>query len=284
MIQRALLRQSRAHLPLRSVPSIHTSRIQPPASRLALKQTQRRIPARWYSATTEATKPSDGEVAAASEEGLAESKEKEEDSVKKELEAKNREIIDLKDKYLRSVADFRNLQDRTVREIKSAKDFAITRFANDLLDSVDNLERALSTVSPPPSSTATSSPPSSSLSSSPSSPPSTQTYPPQAPQETEDTQPSSTDISSTAEKDLKNLSDGLRMTERIFMQTLEKHGITRFDPSEKAEPFNPNLHEATFMAKQEGKVDGIVFHTQQKGFLLNGRVLRAAKVGVVKNS
>lgn len=42
--------------------------------------------------------------------------------------------------------------------------------------------------------------------------------------------------------------------------------------------------EATFQAPQPGKEDGSVFYTQSKGFTLNGRVLRAAKVGVVKNS
>lgn len=91
------------------------------------------------------------------------------------------------------------------------------------------------------------------------------------------------------------------------MGTLKKHGLERFDPSEgEGQPFNPNLHEATFQTKVEGKEDGQVFMTQQKGFTLNGRVLRvslvltesmdswigrlrlthrqAAKVGVVKNS
>ena len=58
------------------------------------------------------------------------------------------------------------------------------------------------------------------------------------------------------------------------MQTLKKHGLERFDPSEGAEKFDPNLHEATFMTKVEGKEDGTVFMTQQKGFLLNGRVVR----------
>lgn len=52
----------------------------------------------------------------------------------------------LQDKYLRSVADFRNLQERTKREIQASKDFAISRFARDLVESVDNLDRALSTV------------------------------------------------------------------------------------------------------------------------------------------
>lgn len=61
------------------------------------------------------------------------------------------------------------------------------------------------------------------------------------------------------------------------MGTLKKHGLERFDPSEgEGESFNPNLHEATFQTKVEGKEDGQVFMTQQKGFLLNGRVLRVS--------
>ena len=124
----------------------------------------------------------------------------------------------------------------------SARDFAITRFAKDLLESVDNLDRALDTV------------------------------------------PKDKLGKEDSNKDLANLYDGLKMTEKILMQTLKKHGLERFDPSEEAERFDPNLHEATFMTKMEGKEDGTVFMTQQKGFLLNGRVVRAAKVGVVKNS
>ena len=77
-------------------------------------------------------------------------------------------------------------------------------------------------------------------------------------------------------KDLVNLYDGLKMTERILMQTLKKHGLERFDPSENGEKFDPNLHEATFQTPVAGKEDGTAFHTQQKGFMLNGRVLRVS--------
>jgi molecular chaperone GrpE len=84
-------------------------------------------------------------------------------------------------------------------------------------------------------------------------------------------------------QDLVNLYDGLKMTERILMQTLKKHGLERFDPSVEGEKFDPNEHEATFMTQVEGKEDGTVIHTQVKGFRLNNRVVRAAKVGVVKN-
>lgn len=148
------------------------------------------------------------------------------------------------DKYLRSAADFRNLQDRTKRDVTSARDFALSKFAKDLLESIDNLDRALSTV--PPSA-----------------------IPPQ---------------NENADKDLVGLYNGLKMTESVLMGTLRKHGLERFDPSEEGEKFNPNLHEATFQTRVEGKEDGAVFMCQQKGFALNGRVIRAAKVGVVKNS
>ena len=152
----------------------------------------------------------------------------------------------LQDRYLRSVADFRNLQDRTKRDIQSARDFAIQRFAGDLIESVDNLDRALGTV------------PASKL----------------APQNSD---PDASSEDNTYNKDLANLYDGLKMTETILMGTLKKHGLERFDPSEGGgQPFNPNLHEATFQTKVDGKEDGKVFITQQKGFLLNGRVLRVS--------
>jgi molecular chaperone GrpE len=84
--------------------------------------------------------------------------------------------------------------------------------------------------------------------------------------------------------DLIALHDGIKMTDSILIGTLKKHGLERFDPSDAGEKFNPNVHEAVFQAPQPDKEDGICFHTQQKGFLLNGRVLRPAKVGVVKNA
>lgn len=71
-----------------------------------------------------------------------------------------------------------------------------------------------------------------------------------------------------------NLYQGLKMTETILMQTLKKHGLERFDPSEDGTRFDPRFHEATFQTKIEGKEDGEVVMVQQKGFMLNGRVLR----------
>lgn len=126
--------------------------------------------------------------------------------------------------------------------MKTAREFAIQSFAKDLLDSVDNLDRALSMV----------------------------------PEEKLQTAEKSEEL-----QDLANLHEGLKMTENILMNTLKKHGLERFDPI--GEKFNPNEHEAMYMAKQEGKENNTVSYVQQKGFKLNSRVLRAAKVGVVKN-
>ena len=62
------------------------------------------------------------------------------------IQAKDKEIATLKDQYLRAVADLRNSQDRAIKDIASAKNFAIQKFAKDLIDSVDNFNRALNTV------------------------------------------------------------------------------------------------------------------------------------------
>ena len=66
------------------------------------------------------------------------------------------------------------------------------------------------------------------------------------------------------------------MTETILMQTLKKHGLERFDPSVEGEKFDPKIHEAVFQAPQKDKENGSVFYTQQKGFTLNGRIIRVS--------
>ncbi|KAK3320999.1 GrpE-domain-containing protein [Cercophora scortea] len=197
------------------------------------------LSARWYGSETDSASKTSEAAAETNGNGKGED---EVATIKKQLEAKEAEARDWKDKYLRSVAESRNVQERATRDMKSARDFAIQRFAQDLVDSVDNFDRALTMV------------PEEKL---------------KAEEKTEHL------------KDLVNLYEGLKMTERILMTTLAKHGLERFDPN--GEKFNPNEHEATFMAPMADKQDNHVFHTQQKGFRLNGRILRPAKVGVVKN-
>lgn len=84
------------------------------------------------------------------------------------------------------------------------------------------------------------------------------------------------EVEGDANKELKQLHGGLKMTENILMNTLKKHGLERFDPSTDGEKFDPNKHEATFQTPQADKEDGTCFYTTQKGFILNGRVVRVS--------
>jgi len=152
----------------------------------------------------------------------------------------------MQDKYLRAVADYRNLSERTKRDIQTARDFALQKFATDLISSLDTFEHALSSVPAERLSTAAAG-------------------------------------GETAHADLQSLHEGLRLTEAALLDTMKRHGLVRFDPAAAGDRFDPNLHEAVFQAPVPGKEDGSVFITQQKGFMLNGRVIRAPKVGVVKN-
>ncbi|ETS79075.1 hypothetical protein PFICI_08928 [Pestalotiopsis fici W106-1] len=229
---RALRSSTRAYAPSAAV----RTQFAPAPINFARSQLQS---SRWYSDSTEAKK--EGEEAKPATE--AEAPASPEEELKKKLEAKEKEVIDWKDKYLRSVADFRNLQERATRDQKSARNFAIQQFAKDLVDSVDNLDRALTMG-----------------------------------QE----KMKALEGSDKKNDDLASFYEGVKMTEGLMLQTLTKHGLERFDPAN--EKFNPNEHEATFMTPQPDKEDGTVFFVQQKGFKLNGRVLRAAKVGVVKNA
>jgi len=84
-------------------------------------------------------------------------------------------------------------------------------------------------------------------------------------------------------QELKDLFNGLTMTETQLLKVFGKHGLTRVDPA-AGDKFDPNFHEALFQLPVADKENNTVAVVTQKGFALNGRTLRAAKVGVVKNS
>lgn len=59
------------------------------------------------------------------------------------IEILTRDNADLKDRLLRALADMENLRRRTEREVQDQRVYAVTRFAGDMIDSADNLRRAL---------------------------------------------------------------------------------------------------------------------------------------------
>lgn len=77
---------------------------------------------------------------------------------------------------------------------------------------------------------------------------------------------------------VKNLVFGLEMIEKQFIDTLGKHGLAPIQAVGKE--FDPNFHEAMAQEYAEGKKPNEVIKEFQKGFSLNGRVIRASKVVV----
>ena len=63
---------------------------------------------------------------------------------------------------------------------------------------------------------------------------------------------------------------------------LARHGVTTYDPT--GEKFGPVLHEALYQAPVPGKEPGSVLECSKLGFMIKGRVLRAAQVGVVQEA
>ncbi|KAI4874072.1 hypothetical protein NFI96_024745, partial [Prochilodus magdalenae] len=79
---------------------------------------------------------------------------------------------------------------------------------------------------------------------------------------------------------LKNLYDGLVMTEVQIQKVFTKHGLVKLDP--EGQKFDPYEHEALFHTPIEGKEPGTVALVTKVGYKLHGRTLRPALVGVVK--
>lgn len=82
----------------------------------------------------------------------------------------------------------------------------------------------------------------------------------------------------TEEAALKALIEGVELTERDLLKTLERHGVRKIDPL--AEKFDPNLHQAMFEAPDAETPKGMVSKVVQSGYKIGERVLRPALVGV----
>ncbi|KAG0293143.1 Mitochondrial matrix cochaperone [Linnemannia gamsii] len=156
------------------------------------------------------------------------------------LAAKDKQLAEVKDRLLRTLADMENLRQRTAKEVANTKDYAIQKFAKDLLDTADILNMAIKNV----------------------------------PQD---------EISETSTNShLKSLHTGVAMTRDELLKTFKRYGVESFDPMN--EKFDPNLHQANFQVPMPGKEAGTVFDVQKIGFMIKGRVLRPAQVGVVQST
>lgn len=74
--------------------------------------------------------------------------------------------------------------------------------------------------------------------------------------------------------------EGVELSVKLMLDILGRHGVERIDPT--GEPFDPQYHEAMSMIEQADAAPNSVLFTHQKGYLLNGRLVRAAKVVVAR--
>ena len=86
------------------------------------------------------------------------------------------------------------------------------------------------------------------------------------------------DAMKAADAAAKALHEGVELTERELLKTLERHGVRRIDP--QGEKFDPNLHQAMFEAPDATIAKGLVSKVVQVGYKIGERVLRPALVGV----
>lgn len=86
---------------------------------------------------------------------------------------------------------------------------------------------------------------------------------------------------STGDSDLLvRIREGAEMTLSMMMNTLGKFNVEQMDPM--GEPFDPQVHEAMSMVPSPGVEPNTVVGVMQKGYLLNGRVVRPAMVMISK--
>lgn len=76
------------------------------------------------------------------------------------------------------------------------------------------------------------------------------------------------------------IAEGVDLSLKLFLSVLEKHGVERIDPI--GAPFDPQVHEAMAMVPSPSAEPNSVLEVMQAGYLLNGRLVRAAKVVVAK--
>ena len=82
----------------------------------------------------------------------------------------------------------------------------------------------------------------------------------------------------SAEESEQHLAHGVRLVHSELVAVLQRNGVEPFDPS--GEPFDPEVHEALSTQPADGADPGTVVGVMEKGYKLNGTVLRPARVVV----
>ena len=76
------------------------------------------------------------------------------------------------------------------------------------------------------------------------------------------------------------MKDGVELTLKMFVDTIAKHGLKQINPV--GEPFNPEFHQAMSMVPNAELPANSVMAVMQRGYILNGRLVRPAMVIVTR--
>lgn len=82
--------------------------------------------------------------------------------------------------------------------------------------------------------------------------------------------------SEQCEGELKSLRDGMRLILKELDKAFAAEGVTRMDVLDK--PYDPNTQEVVAMVPAPADKDGLVLQEVQMGFMMDGKVLRLARV------
>ncbi|MCE1118159.1 MULTISPECIES: nucleotide exchange factor GrpE [Pseudomonas] len=88
------------------------------------------------------------------------------------------------------------------------------------------------------------------------------------------------ELSSADDETIKPMRDGIELTLKMFQDTLKRYNLEAIDPH--GQPFNAEHHQAMAMQESADVEPNSVLNVFQKGYLLNGRLLRPAMVVVSK--
>ena len=88
------------------------------------------------------------------------------------------------------------------------------------------------------------------------------------------------EASDSENEQLKPLTEGIELTQKSLLDTLAKFNVEQLNPL--GEPFDPQVHQAMLMIESPDAEPNSVTLVMQKGYTLNGRLLRPAMVMVAK--
>ena len=88
------------------------------------------------------------------------------------------------------------------------------------------------------------------------------------------------EASSGADEAAKSIAEGVELTLKGLLDAMKKYNIEAVDPA--GEPFDPQLHQAMTMVENPDVEPNTVISVMQKGYTLNGRLIRPAMVMVSK--